>query len=300
MKPNLQESGIQPSGRSDNRRVSRRRNDPAFTLIELLVVVAIIAVLAALLLPALSMAKNRAQASVDVNNIHQIMLAAQMYANDNDGYLPRPSHGWWDGLVQSWCFSVPSGKPTTYGTGNTRATYDMYYPLEVKSFHSLDSSGKAIPRNYACQFTPYLKNEKLLRCPADIPNTLFYYRQEFITSYCWNGCICYGPPFYGGVWQPGTYPAVTYDHTFKVSQYNSDDILLWENDETLVTDWGQWDNCCSDPSIRISKRHGRGATVGNVDGSAERISLTYWNAMANATIKNRVRCCPVTANGVWW
>jgi hypothetical protein len=233
------------------------------------------------------------------------MMAAHMYANDNKGYWPSPSE-WMNSCVTGTmpgCFNgVPFPMSGCAGSASpNRAGYDLYYPLQVKSFKSLNTDGSPIKeRSRRCLFTPYLTNEKVLRCPADIPNTLFYYRQEFITSYCWNGCICYGPPFYGGVWQPGTYPAVTYDHTFKVSQYNSDDILLWENDETLVTDWGQWDNCCSDPSIRISKRHGRGATVGNVDGSAERISLTYWNAMANATIKNRVRCCPVTANGVWW
>jgi prepilin-type N-terminal cleavage/methylation domain-containing protein/prepilin-type processing-associated H-X9-DG protein len=58
-----------------------------FTLIELLVVIAIIAILAALLLPALARAKMQALRSQSVNNVKQLQLGANMYANDNSGFL---------------------------------------------------------------------------------------------------------------------------------------------------------------------------------------------------------------------
>lgn len=107
----------------------RFRASAGFTLIELLVVVAIIAILASLLLPALRNTREQGKKAVCLSNMRQIHVVLLTYADDNDGWFP-PVH-WGDG--------------TTFLSANTNGT-----PAPV--------AGAWTKR--------YFPNTRVLRCPA--------------------------------------------------------------------------------------------------------------------------------------
>ena len=102
----------------------------AFTLIELLVVIAIIAILAALLLPALSKAKQKAQAVQCMNNNKQLGLAWMMYAGDNNDYLAINSDrsADWNG-AHSWVSGWLTWGLDRDNTNTLRLTDDRFSSL---------------------------------------------------------------------------------------------------------------------------------------------------------------------------
>jgi prepilin-type N-terminal cleavage/methylation domain-containing protein len=126
----------------------------AFTLIELLLVVAIIAILATLLFPALSAAKAKGQQTACFNNLRQLAIGSQMYPADNGGKLAA---------------NFPQGQGTnSWVLGNMKLADDSTNSLFIR----------------LGVFFPYASQLAVYRCPADSSGTGGTLRAR---SYSMNG-----------------------------------------------------------------------------------------------------------------
>ena len=185
----------------ENKRLKQRQN--AFTLIELLVVIAIIGILAALLLPVLSTAKEQARAVQCRNNLKQITLATYMYANDNDQSLPGPDCNppW---VNRGWLYDNSGGS----------------IPLPTKRNPLLPYQGGLL--------WTYIKDTRIYMCPDDATNTLaFSLRANQLSSYIFNSQAMAN---------------FSQNISFKVTAFREQDaVIFWQGLETNPGDFN--DGC---------------------------------------------------------
>lgn len=153
-----------------------------FTLIELLVVIAVIAILAALLLPALSKAKGKAYRAQCISNLRQLTFTYHMYADDNGGRLPDNG------------YQMPGTSPPLWV-----ASAEHFLPnYFVDNKYLLD-------RQYSL-FADYLHAPEVYRCPADrYTITVGAYTGQRIRDYSLNCYFNFTAPAIDNPCDPNNY-----------------------------------------------------------------------------------------------
>jgi prepilin-type N-terminal cleavage/methylation domain-containing protein/prepilin-type processing-associated H-X9-DG protein len=235
---------------------SRKRGKlpAAFTLVELLVVIAIIALLMALLLPALERARENAKRAICLNNLHQLTLAWNMYADDNDDRLVNGAMGF-------------SNRNMAWGDHTGEIAW-----VDRSSTTDMTIAKQGIKDG---ALWPYTGNIRLYRCPTGLVNNPLTYSAMFsMNAVCHNG-----DGVYNGqgthIKSRGEINKPAYRLVFIDEGYMTPDAFAVNYSQEQ---W--WD----DPPIR----HGDGASVSFADGHADwrKWRGPYTVALGRETIGN--------------
>ncbi|HYE30954.1 MAG TPA: prepilin-type N-terminal cleavage/methylation domain-containing protein [Methylomirabilota bacterium] len=246
-----------------------------FTLPELLATISAITLLAWLAAPAFSSSKGHSQRGIDLNNVRQIMVAANLYANSNNDHLPHP--GW--GSIENGSGAGPDN--WAYATRNLSRLPG--HPAFIPTAAGRTSNTNQIPFFRIGQLGSYLEYPRILECPKDVTDrtaglnlSLYRARAAKLSSYTMNGAVS----GYGGI-QVGN---AALGGTYKVHAFNGTDILLWEKDESSPFNFNDLGSNPLNLNEGVSFRHssaganpgvrvGGEAIVGQLDTSAKFLPL---------------------------